>query len=272
MTKKNSFEAEGFFSSDVEKLAKVFRGSRAQFFALYRRIAALGYGMVTHVQNSSNDVRRGITTCLVIRTLSCYDAIRLCIERGMDFETRVMLRSQLEAMYSVAACEKDPDFHKSFIQASTRQKHQLLNKLLSNEGLVKVYEPTELRKAVSDLKAKLDDKDIPRLSTKDIATKAGMESSYELVYSFYSLSVHVNPTSLQEYIDWDDAVGIKGIVFGPDYKRAPSFMLSSMNTMVVCLLAGGRILGFDLENDLGEILEQWEQLSKEIQNERDPEE
>jgi hypothetical protein len=264
MANDSSFAKEGFFSGEVEKEARLFHDRNTQYFTLYRRIASLGYKTISELQNNSRDVRRGIVTCLVIRTLSCYDAIRLCIEKGMEFETRVLLRSQLEAMYTVSACEKDKEFHKVFIKASTRDKHRILSRILQHHEKAKVYTKKELEQTVSDLKAKIDNKDVPKLLTKEIAQKAGMDVSYNIVYSFYSLAVHVNPVSLQEYLVWDDNVGIKEIVWGPKYDHGISSMLSSMNTMIVCLLGAAKIFNLNMEAELKEILKQWDKLGNKL--------
>jgi hypothetical protein len=262
MDKASEFSSSGYFSGEVTSKAQKFRDRHVHYFALYRRIATLGYKTIGELQNDSRDVRRGILTCLAIRVLSSYDAVRLCIERGMEFETRVLLRSQLEAMYTIAACEKDDKFHVIFLKASTRDRHRILDRLQQNQHKVTVYDKVELKKSVNDLEAKMKAVNIPRLQTREIAKKAGMELSYELVYSFYSLSVHVNPVSLQENVVWDEKVGIREILWGPRHERACSYMLSAMNTMIVSLLAVSRIFQLNVESELSEIFRQWEKLSK----------
>jgi hypothetical protein len=160
----------------------------------------------------------------------------------------------------VLACEKDKHFHEHFIKAATKEKHKLLTRLLDS-NLPTSNTKADLKTRAAHLKKKITENPIKTLSTKEIAIKAGMEKSYNLVYSFYSSTVHVNPLSLQEYIVFDENVGIKEIIWGPQHERSVGSLLSSMHTMILCLLGATSIFGVDCENSIGDMRAQWDKLN-----------
>ena len=199
---------------------------------------------------------------LYIRVLTNYQGLLILASRGMVSQSQVMLRVELEALFSLAAIAKDKNFSNKIVLYEEHQRKSVANKIRRYaQGKNSNSEETEIAKnIIKNAEMKIKENDIKKLSTEEIAHKAELHDLYDTVYPMSSLEVHVSARTLESYLVIDENKKIVELKNEPDYKGTLTTLTSGVKCMI---LANGSLKDiFKLEkhrdvesyhNRLGEI-------------------
>lgn len=192
------FEEVGYIGSEINHYIKLFGDEYSDLWALALEVNKfsnrLQYGLCIH--NEYLPEILGAT--LYIRVLTNYQGLLILASRGMVPQSYIMLRMELEALFSLAAIAKDKNFSNSIVLYEERQRESVVSKIkrrfekarYSNNEEIKIAE-----KIIDEAKKKIKENDIKKLSTEQIADKAGLHDLYDTVYSYCSLEVHVSASA-----------------------------------------------------------------------------
>src|SRR4051794_2160255 len=96
--KPSEFTLKGFLSTASEDNAKEFRRRGADWVSCYFAVNELAQRVFFDISLPTDKPREILAYSIFYRLLTAYQAMFLLIERGIDIESKVLLRSMTEAL------------------------------------------------------------------------------------------------------------------------------------------------------------------------------
>ncbi len=155
----------------------------------------------------SLDVHTGVLheligASLYIRIITNYQALLILISKGMLPQSHIMVRAQVEALFTLVAIAKDNDFANLYIGHEEHQRKNVLNKLKRYKDSVNNNDPDiqEATSIVEKIKENIKENNIKYISTEDTSKRADLHSWYNTVYAITSTAAHTSARSLESHL------------------------------------------------------------------------
>ena len=192
-------------------------------------------------------------TMYFLRVFSDYQAMLLVGKKGMVPQATIMLRTELEALFGLAAIAKEPSFWKELYGHEPHQKKRVLNKLKkfrrndTDDG----SQLSNIDCKLKECSEEIEQQNARPLTTEQIAEKAGLQDLYNTVYPWCSLEVHVSPRTLETaYIDNKEQGEILELKFGPDYVRVQIVVATGADCLLLAIVSLSEIFKVDVNEKL----------------------
>ena len=229
------FEKVGYVGNKINHHIKSFGEEYSDLWELALEVNyfsnRLQYELIIH--NEYLPEMLGAT--LYVRILTNYQGLLILAFRGMVSQSYVMLRTELEALFSLAAIAKDKNFPNKIVLHEEHERKSLANKIRRYEqGKNSNSEETKIAKEIiKNAEMKIKEYDIEKLSTEKIAHKADLHDLYDTVYAVSSLEVHVSVRTLESYLVIDENKKIVALKNEPDYKGTLTALTSGVECMIL---------------------------------------
>lgn len=188
----SKFSEKGYLSAEAQKWVPALRGTNQELFDLCDAVNEYGMQLMLSSGVNKRSPLELLAAAFLARVLSHFQGAVLLAERGMITEAKVLARVQMEAMFSLAALAKDGDYWEALVRNSIHTQRTGANVCADRLNLPDEEKARAKRRAeeLADLAQKL--------STEQIAKKAGMEESYNTAYRMLSATVHSHVMDLEE--------------------------------------------------------------------------
>ncbi len=208
-------ETDGFLSDEAEQARAIFRKEFSAWFEIAEKLNRRAISTLAQAPLKDIDQAQQVVCLLTIRVLEAYESIVLLMERGLLSSAKFIVRPMLEALFTLAAIDKDSSLAVVYLDG---QRAADLNSLKSscawkNKDLMNKFKEHKLESKYIKLKGELKNKPVTQLMPVEWAKKSDYEDFYHLYYVEYCSSIHSNPRALNEHMDIDgDDVAL---AFGP---------------------------------------------------------
>lgn len=207
------FQRHGFLSITAAAEAERFRTHLTGWTGLYYDVNAFAQNVVYQVQPDNRNARQLLAFSCFYRASTAFQSVFLLVERGIDVESKVLLRSMTETAIVLTAIAKQPKFAEEYIRASEDTERKLLKKTLEvqTDNIFFTTEESKVMRARLDVleqRKKSDPNWTKEITVLDIAEKAELGSVYKQHYAYLSMYTHPSPSGMAEYLVTDAAGSI----------------------------------------------------------------
>jgi hypothetical protein len=244
-----SFDENGFLYGRIQQWMEIQNSFHKD---LFERAAALNRDCHLFLDGRAVEDGNGkqiATSVLFARLLELYQSIIVACERGMAATTRILSRAFLEASYHFFALQRDPTYLTDYMDQFLIEKKKLMSRIRQSPSTNE--EMRNLRQSATDLLVNeneklIHDRSARKVSTEEIARRAGMHDSYLTAYAILSHAVHTGISDIERHLQINDVTKeIEAYKYGPsDEETVKEIGLSGM-TLAEALELASQTFGED---------------------------
>lgn len=189
---------DGFLSVPFDQVISLVRERYAAWRALLYRVNRLAVKTqhALEIHHESNVER--YSGVLFARILATVQAAAILLERGLVSQSRILLRSALEALFQIGAIALDQSIVDKLIEAHAAEQRRAANNALlwKDPGLRQVVE----EKLASEILQPFLNSEASALTVAALAEKAGLEDWYRSLYMVLSWPTHSAAIDLNNHV------------------------------------------------------------------------
>lgn len=210
-----SFETNGFLSDAISGWEEDFEKRYAAKLQIATEANRLAHEVIFSIAIISSDLKEILLSTLLSRQISTFQAFIIVARKGLIDQAEMMVRALAELMFLVGAIRKDERFAEKWVLSDEISRKKNLVRL-NADRCRRGEQPDEGAVAlIAELEKRIRDERIEKLSTEQIAKRAGLESYYDTVYGLFSLAVHSSTRSLHKALQIDDSGKVTSVTYGP---------------------------------------------------------
>jgi len=238
----------GFLDSEANEKRDFIIKSYNDIYSFYSKINEDAHSMFRNSYSLVNDSAERFTmVCLFMRSLTLSQSIYFISQRGMLAESRILLRSLIETIFSLVASSVDDSILKVLELKDEKQKLKFVNRIINSKHTIKnIPGDTELNKIKEEIISRINNIPIQSKTTEDISRIANMHDYYLTVYSHLCNSVHTN------LIDFEsNLVQSENKLIGLSYGPTDDYLMKNIITMIDLVLRAMKSINkyFSLNED-----------------------
>ncbi|MFN4017573.1 MAG: DUF5677 domain-containing protein [Reyranella sp.] len=209
-----SLDRDGFLSVDLDCLKDRVRWDCPDVAGLVYDVSALGQKLLPTTASLPQTRQNLLAGVLFLRGLQSVQGAILMIERGMDLESRTLVRSAFETLFYLGAAAKEEEFVEDFM----RDHIHRVDKLARAHRELSLAPEEDYAKLNTAIEEARDIAGAGRaLSIRDAAKRAGMDTSYQGFYRGLSNdSAHPTVMSVSSHWARDEQGAPTGLLWGPE--------------------------------------------------------
>jgi Family of unknown function (DUF5677) len=226
----------GFLSAEIHEWIQKHRNENEKWFSLSERCSNLGQQVLLSITVNNNDLQRILVSLWFNRLLSHFQAIVLLMERGMLYESQILLRTLVEVSFSLIAVAEDPEISREFLKDDKVQQLKALNTFINLPKHLRSpheQQETAIRKLIKDIKFEICSNEYKELKTEYIAQKAKMTDYYNTIYASLCSTVHSRIRDLESHLLINKDNDIQQLNWGPDVSGLDTVLLAANETFIV---------------------------------------
>jgi len=261
--KMTTLESDGFLSEEAEEGYKKILDAYKDVFTLARKTNQEAMNTLRAMHTDWNDRSRIIVAALYSRIVETYQAILLLLNMGMVAQARMLVRTGLEALFSMAAIVKDHELVQSYVaqhygsviqalRAAKRWKQKTLRGRLDTE---------KIDELIAQNQAELEATKNRKLKVWQWAEKAGLDDFYNVFYVENSSAVHSDVWALNDYMKGVPGEEL-GIYFGPTDIGLYHALRSAATMLLTGIETIGKAHNLQLDDRIEEIRGLWLSLDE----------
>ncbi len=246
-----SFDARGFLSPDVDSWASQLKSQYESVFHIADSAVEMCQGRLYEIKPLDTNVREVLIAALYGRSLSNFQAVMLCLARGMEPEAAILSRSLLETVFYMRAISLKPDLAERYAQEDALVRKEYLQRFLKlNKGAlpagISPDEVTSIGKQIEQETSRLNYSG--RMKTADWANAALMEGEYLTAYAVLSADAHVYSRNLveQQFVTNPDDQ-IVALRWGPSSNNFPRLAIRAVNWMLLAYECSSQVFKLETE-------------------------
>jgi len=232
----------------------------AESLDIARTLAATGEGFIAGLHIRENDPHRFISTCLLIRQISCLRSLCLLAVNGFYTEALGHQRGLMEALARIAALAERPELLQDYLHQDILNRNKLLNDILSfredwTPDMPREPSDDELREQIAQNQALLEEfrstngRKARDIKTFEWAQIGGVERLLFGRFVIASEALHFSPKSF-DHLMVMDGDQLKAIRIGPEDKDLDHLLLSSCKYVFAGIQSVASILGVAVPDDI----------------------
>ena len=121
-----TIETDGFLSSEAADGRHIFRKKYAYIFVLAEEMNQIALAKLREARLSEVDDADFLLYLLAIRIIESFEAVIVLMERGMLAPAKLIIRPQLEALFTLAAIDKDRTLVQKYLNAQDNAQFEKL--------------------------------------------------------------------------------------------------------------------------------------------------
>lgn len=244
----------GFLGKEITPYIDDIRAKSSDFFQLSDETNKLSHQVLFKIDAHSKHEQELLVATLYMRIMASFQGVIILAERGMIPQSQVIMRSLLEAMFTLCALSEKRDLCTVYIQAEQKKRLKLLNKLgMLKSGLPSDKEESELIKLGIELKKDIEEKGIKPLNVEQWSVEAGLHDIYLTAYTILCDPVHTNVNDLERYLVLDNDGEIKAFDWGPSSTGLHTLLMTNIECMLVTIKAVCDLFKINKDSAINEI-------------------
>ena len=271
----SDFQRQGFLSLQSEQNAQAFRKTSGDWAKCFLDVNECAQRAFHTIKLSERDYRRILAYSVFYRLLTAYQSVFLLTERGIDIESKVLLRTMTEALLVLKATVRVDDFASRYIRSDEDSRRRLLEKTMrvTEESLqrgeklfVSQIGLEQMRADLESLRAQRSANSlVPEMRKEEIAREAGLENVYNMHFAFFSMFTHLTATGMRQLFDVNEDGRITTFKSGIYYEDAYANLRVAMVFMLSALSAVNEFFALDISKNISALEERLESLCESAQ-------
>jgi hypothetical protein len=198
--------SQGFLSPAVIAVAKLIRNRYAPWIAAFARANRYGVELQHSIQVDGGNRQHVLAACLFARTLSNAQAAVILLGRGMEPQTRAMLRTTLESLFALAAVVTDPALADRFTFAHHIEQRRMFfgAREWTSPELKERAAAAATDDKLKEIEAHISETEAKKISAEALAKAAGLHEWYLTAYGLLSWAVHSTVGDLERHVVYAD--------------------------------------------------------------------
>lgn len=256
----STIDSDGFLSDEAEQGRQSVLNGYGGAFSGARQLNQKAMALLSDLH--WNDEANVIIAALFVRIVETYQAAILLLERSMVTQARMLLRTLLDALFSMAAICRHPELVNSYVaqhyasvlkalEAAQRWKQKTLR-----GGRL---DPPKIAKLIALNKAKLKATPAKTLKVWQWAEKADLSDFYNAFYVENSSAVHSDCWALNNHVENTPDQSVQ-VHFGPSDAGLYHALRSCATALLTAMEAVGQAYSISAAGDVAKDRESWEQL------------
>jgi|GEM_PF-6995208 len=194
---------EGFLSEEAEELRRQIKEAYKEVFQAARQTNLLLMRVLRGLHVDWNDEATTIVAALFVRIVETYQSLIILLERGMVAQGRMLVRTLLDALFSMTAIAKTPSLKEAYMAQHYDAVIKALKaaKRWKQPSLQGRVVPAKLDELIAHNKAKMDEMKTKPLKVYEWAKKADLDNYYNVFYVENSSAVHSDMWALNDQIE-----------------------------------------------------------------------
>lgn len=263
-----TLEIEGFLSEEADHGRQVIIQAYHSALTLAKDLNREAMKVLRTPALDLNDEVKTVIAALMVRITETYQGALLLLERGMISQARMLVRAELEALFSMAAIAKSPKLLDSYV---AQHYASVISALKSakrwKQKSLKGRLPTDrIDELVAYNEAKLKKTQAKRLRVWQWAKEAGLEDFYNVFYVENSSAVHSDMWALDDHVAGDEERGLQ-VNFGPNDIGLYHALRSAVTALLAAMESFGSVFRLAVEDDVRQFRRRCEELDKEYYSE-----
>jgi hypothetical protein len=209
-------EIDGFLSNEADEGRNLVINSYREAFVLSKDLNRQAMSLFREYNLCMNNEVKVAIAALMTRIVETYQGIILMLERGMTSQARMLVRSQLEALFQMTAMVRNPNLYHSYAAKHYRSTISALKsaKRWKQESLQGRLSKEKIDELILDNEKKLEGIKAGTLKIYEWAEKAGLSDFYNVLYIENSSAIHSDMWALDDHVS-DSEHGLQ-VNFGPN--------------------------------------------------------
>lgn len=225
-----------YLGEENERVIKTMNERYHSLFSLAREAVNYSNGKTSEIRPSKNNLQEILVAALLTRLLSALQACVILAERGLSPETMLLSRQVLETTFKLIAIAKSKETADLYAKSDDPIRARILKKLSETKAIERTPDQTSEILTLRDAtRLKVDAEGTREINTAEFAKLAGLLDDYHTTYAYFSQSIHVNPKSLEESLEFDASGELNSIKYGPSERDIPDALASSVGYLLACL-------------------------------------
>lgn len=236
----HAFE-RGFLSEPFDAIRNEVRRNHQPWHALLHEVNIAAVELQYEIAVHDQEPRELFGAALFARTIASSQATIILLEHGLVAQARCVLRSSLEALFTLGAISAKPELVGRLLEAhKAEQRRAAKNISLWQHPDLKAI--AEEQRATGKLAELLTDESNSIL-TFELAQAGGYEDWYRTIYMTLSWSVHVAAIDLERHLVNDEEGNLKEMRNEPDTEGQEVAWLFAIDVQIKAVYALAGIFG-----------------------------
>ena len=196
-------EGEGFLSEEAEESRRKIKEVYKAAFGAAQQTNSLLMRALRELNVDWDDEGKIIVAALFVRVAETYQALIILLERGMVAQGRMLVRTLIDALFSMAAIAKNSSLKDAYVAQHYAAVIKALNaaKRWKQPSLQGRIDPPKLEELIAHNKAKLSETKAKPLKVYQWADEADLSDYYNVFYVENSSAVHSDMWALNDQVE-----------------------------------------------------------------------
>lgn len=256
-------ESAGFLSEAAEDSRRKIKDVYSAAFEAARQTNLLLMHVLCELRVDWNSESKTIVAALFVRLVETYQAIVILLERGMVAQGRMLVRTLLDALFSMAAIAKTPSLADAYVAQHYSSVIKALEaaKRWKQPNLQGRLDSAKLDELIGHNKAKRDETKAKSLKIFEWADKAGLSDFYNVFYVENSSAVHSDMWALNDQVEGLNLEESQ-LHFGPNDLGLYHALRSGATAVLTSVEALESAYPTVPKDDIALLQERWRELDK----------
>lgn len=229
----SKIEIDGFLSNEADDGRNLVLNSYREAFVLAKDLNRQSMSLFREYSLCMNNEVKIAIAALMTRIVETYQGVIIMLERGMTSQARMLVRSQLEALFQMAAMVRNPNLYGSYAAKHHRSTISALKaaKRWKQESLQGRLSKDKIDELIFENETKLNGIKTNSLKIYQWAEKAGLSDFYDVFYVENSSAIHSDMWALDDHVSADGDNGLH-VNFCPNDFDLYHILRTSISVMV----------------------------------------
>lgn len=151
-----------------------------------------------------------------------FQSIVILSVRGLQSQSKAILRTMLEKLLILVSVEKDPNNYNDWLRTQNYNRNKLIRAIKRGEIDGHDIDTAKL----------VEDPDAKNITTDTWAKRAGMEWDYRVIYKLFNSYVHFSERSVSSDIEFENGEPV-AIIICPDYSETDKILVLSKRYILI---------------------------------------
>ncbi len=224
-----TIDIEGFLSKDIDEYVNENHKKFESAFNLIKDLNKYSQSLMFKVNAHENVFQELVLAVLFIRSLSTFQSIIILAEKSIESETKVLLRSLMEVMFTLVACAKRKDIAKRYIQNDKIDSLKTIRRIKRYKGKPILSNIKKMLQYENTLDSEIKNESITPISIEEMSQIAGLHHHYLTVYDSLSRTAHSKIKDLEQNLNLSE----NKFIWGPRGIEIEYLLLTASGFMVI---------------------------------------
>jgi len=258
----SKFSEEGFLSTDTDDLVEQCNKTYKEWVELCESINKYCLNIINKLQVHPNERQECLVSALFLRMLAIFEGSYILNKRGMDSETKILLRTLLETLFSLCAIAKHQEIAEEFFREHYYLKYKALKKMMESSSKEIIPDSKDDSLRLIELKNEVSKQKSKPLSVQELSKKAELGDFYTSVYPLFSWTVHSNIMEIGKLLDGESDDTIDGVFLSPGIAEADRYFLVGVECIVIALRSINTLFNLKENDKIEEYAKSYGELYK----------